>query len=176
MSRDGLKIALIVSLAFNMAVVGALAYGFARRTASDRFCPPPGRGVPPDSFGGGCGRFAREIGVPRERAARFSHMMADTSGGTQETRGRLQRARGELIELMSVSKPDEKSIMAKVDEISALQGELEKRLIQRLLGASSTLDAKERERFMRAIRFRCMPRESGLPCGPGGPGEESEVR
>lgn len=176
MSRDGLKIALILSLAFNMAVVGAVVYGYARRPAYEAFCPPPGPGAQPDAFGGRCGRFAREIGVPRERAARFSHMMADTSGEMQEARSRLQEVRGELIKLMGEPKPDEASIMAKVDEISGLQRELEKRLIHRLLDASSTLDPQERERFMHVIRFRCLPRESGQPCGPEGPRKEREVR
>jgi Spy/CpxP family protein refolding chaperone len=175
MGRDSLKIALILSLAFNLAVVGAFAYGYARRPAQGVFCPPSGGIAPEDSFGGRCSRFARQIGIPRERAVRFSHVMADSSGGMRELRVNLQKARGELVDLMGASQIDEKAIMAKVDEIAAIQGQLEKKLITRLLGVSSTLEPRERERFMREIRFRCMPFDRGVPKGPRGAREEREV-
>lgn len=176
MNRDVLKIALILSLAFNIAVVGALAYGFVRKSAPENYCSMQGRGAPPDSFGRECRHFARDIGVPHERAARFSRVMADTSGGMRETRSRLQKARAELVALLGAERPDEKSIMAKVDEISGLQGELEKRLVRRLIDASSTLDPAERERLMHVVRFRCFQSESGIPGGPPGPESEREVR
>ena len=161
MGRDSLKIALILSLAFNVAVVGAFAYGFARRPVPERFGPSPG-GPPGDMLGGRASHFARQIGMPDERAVRFSHIMADSSGGMRDLRVNLQRSRGELIELIGAPKPDEKAIMRKADEISAIQGQLEKRLIARLLGANSMLEPKERERFMHVIRCRCMPFDSSV--------------
>jgi Spy/CpxP family protein refolding chaperone len=170
MDRNSLKIALVLSLAFNIAVIGAFAYGFARRSASGGFGPPHGD-LPPDAFGRRCSRFARQIGIPAERAARFSRTMADTSGGMRDERANLQRARGELVELMGAAEPDEKAIMAKVDEISVIQGRLEKRLIHRALGARATLSPKERERFMRMIRIRCSPPDSCVPKCPEGEGE-----
>jgi Spy/CpxP family protein refolding chaperone len=174
MARDSLKIALILSLAFNLAVVGAFAYGYARRPGPGVFGPPPGI-VPGDSFGGRCSRFASQIGIPRERAVRFSHVMADSSEGMRDLRMSLQKARGELVELIGAPESDEKAIMAKVDEIAAIQGQLEKKLVTRLLGASSTLEPGERERFMREIRCRCMPLDRGVPRGPKGARNESEV-
>jgi Spy/CpxP family protein refolding chaperone len=162
MSRDSLKIALVLSLAFNVAVFGAFAYGLARGRGPEGFGPPPGGG-PGDSFGGPCNRLARQIGMPRERAMRFFRIMADSSEGMSDMRGDLQKARGELIVLIGAPKPDEKAIMAKVDEIAAIQGRLEKRLIHRVLGVSSTLRPEERERFMRVIRMRCGGCDSGVP-------------
>jgi Spy/CpxP family protein refolding chaperone len=165
MSRDSLKIALFLSLAFNLAVIGAFVYGFVRRPATECFGPPEA-GAPPDSFGGNCRRFARQIGLPRERAARFSHVMADSSGEMRELRERLQEARRELVGLIGASTPDEKTVMAKVDEISAIQGELEKRLIARLLSVNTILQPEERERVMRLIRCRCMPCPGDVPNRP----------
>jgi Spy/CpxP family protein refolding chaperone len=173
-ARDSLKIALIVSLAFNIAVVGAFAYGFARRPSPEHFGPPPGC-LPGEPFSGRVHMFARQIGMPGERAARFSHMMADTSGGMADLRVKLQKARGELIELMSAPQPDEKAILAKVDEVSALQGHLERGLVERLLRVSATLDPQEREKFIRAIRLRCGACDPGVHQGPGRGREESEV-
>jgi len=174
MSRDNLKIALVLSLAFNVAVIGAFAFGLARGIGSERCGPPPGGG-PGDPFGGTCNRLARQIGMPRERALHFSRIMADSSEGMRDLRGDLQKARGELVALIEVSEPDEKAIMAKVDEISAIQGQLERKLIHRVLGASSTLRPEERERFMRVIRSRCGGCDSGVPECPVGAGKESEV-
>jgi Spy/CpxP family protein refolding chaperone len=174
MSRDSLKIALVLSLAFNLAVIGAFAYGFARRPSPAFFGPPGGR-PPGDPFRGRVSVFARQIGMPDERAARFSHIMADSSGGMRDLRVGLQRERAELVELLGAPKPDEKAIMAKVDEISALQGQLERKLVSRLIGVSATLRPDERQRFMRVIRIRCGACEPGVRTGPGRGREESEV-
>ena len=174
MSRDSLKIALVLSLAFNVAVIGAFAYSLARGREHEGFGPPLGGG-PGDPFGGRGGHLARQIGMPRERALRFSRVMADSSEGMRDLRESLQRARGELGTLIGASEPDEKVIMAKVDEISAIQGRLERRLIRRVLCASSTLRPEERERFMRMIRIRCGGCDSGVPKCPEGAGKESEV-
>ncbi len=174
MSRDNLKIVLVLSLAFNVAVIGAFAYGIVRGIGSDGFGPMHGGG-PGDPFGGRSARLARQIGMPRDRALHFSRIMADSSEGMRDLRGSLQEARGELVELIGAAEPDEKAIMAKVDEISAIQGQLERRLIHRVLGVSSTLRPEERERFMRVIRMRCGGCDSGVPECPEGAAKEREV-
>jgi len=101
--------------------------------------------------------------------------MADSTEGMRDLRKDLQQARGELVTLIGASEPDEKAIMAKVDEISAIQGQLERKLIHRVLGASSTLRPEERERFMRMIRIRCGGCDSGVPECPEGAEKEREV-
>jgi Spy/CpxP family protein refolding chaperone len=174
MSRDNLKIALVLSLVFNVAVLGAFAYGLVRGIGSERFGPPPGCG-PGDPFGGPGNRLARQIGMPRERALHFSRVMADSTEGMRDLRRNLQKARGELVALIGASEPDEKAIMAKVDEIAAIQGRLERKLIHRVLGASSTLRPEERERFMRMIRIRCGGCDSGVAECPDGAEKEGEV-
>jgi len=174
MSRDSLKIALVLSFVFNLAVIGALVYGFTRRPAAE-CCDRHTAGVPPDSFGRGCNRFARQIGLPRDRAMHFSRLMANSSEDMLELRERLQKARGELIELVSKPVPDEKLVMAKVDEVSAIQGEIEKWLVARLLRVNTILRPEERERFMHVIRGRCMPCPGDVPNRPERAKQESEV-
>jgi len=171
MSGSSLKVALVLSLAFNAAVIGAVAYGFARR-------PVPGEGPWPapgsEALGGRCTHLCKGIGVPRERVVLFSHAMAKSSGEMRETRLRLQKARGELIDLLRAAQPDEKAVMAKVDEISSLQGELEKGLVGRLLKASNVLLPEEREKLMHLIRCRCLPCGKFDRQGPGAPGPAAE--
>jgi Spy/CpxP family protein refolding chaperone len=174
MGRDRLKIALVVSLAFNLAVISAFVYGFARKGAPDDFSRPRA-GAGPNASAGECCRFARQMGLPRARAARFSQLMTARSKEMVELRGRLQRARRELVELIDVQPPDEQRIRAKVDEISAIQGEIEKRLVTRLLSVNRILQPEERQRFMHLIRGRCMPCPNEVPNAPERARQESEV-
>jgi Spy/CpxP family protein refolding chaperone len=92
----------------------------------------------------------------------FTRAMATSSEGMSQTRLRLVEARGQLADLLRAPEPDERAIMAKVDEISALQGDLEKALVQRLLKASSVLSPEERAKLMQFIGCR------GIPCGRAG--------
>ena len=171
MSSNSLKVALVLSLAFNVAVIGTVVYGFARgSTPGEGQLPAPGA----EALGGRCMHLCKGIGVPQERVVRFSHTMASSSGEMRETRLRLQRTRAELIELLRAPQPDEKAIMAKVEEISALQGDLEKGLVRRLLKASSVLSPEERGRLMRLIGNRCMPCGKLDRQGLGAPGPAAE--
>jgi hypothetical protein len=159
MSGSSLKVALVLSLAFNAAVMGAVVYGFARR-------PAPGAPREPvagaELARGRCARLCKAMGVPPDRMVHFSREMAVSSEGMSEMRLRLIEARGQLADLLRAPEPDERAIMAKVDEISALQGDLEKALVQRLLKASSVLLPEERAKLMQFIGCR------GIPCGRAG--------
>jgi len=171
MSGSSLKFALVLSLAFNLAVIGAVAYGFARRPA------PGGPRVPVEGAelaGGRCAHLCRAIGVPPERRVLFTRAMAASSEGMTQSRLRLVEARKQLADLLRAPEPDEGAIMAKVDEISALQGELEKALVQRLLKASSVLSPEERERLMQFVGHRGIPLRGAGGRGPRGwePGPE----
>ncbi len=169
MRGSSLKIALVLSLAFNAAVMGAVVYGFARRP-SPGASPDPAAGV--ELARGRCSRLCREMGVPPDRVALFTRAMAASSEGMAETRLGLVEARQQLAELLRAPEPDEGAIMAKVDEISTLQGQLEKALVGRLLKASSVLTPEERARLMRFVGYRGIPRGRAGERDPyaGGPG------
>lgn len=157
MRKDYLKIALVISLVFNAAVVAAFAYGLTRRSYSRARMP---REFIHEPFSYHGHRFARRIGVPEERAARFACAMRDTSGEMQELRASLQRKRRELIDLLEKTEPDKASVIAKIDEIVRLQGDLEKAVISRLLDAKSVLTDRERARLMTMLRSKCLCADS----------------
>ncbi len=179
MSANSLKTALVLSLAFNAAVAGAVIYGFAHR-------PDPGeprRPLPNADFARArCSRLCESVGVPADRVALFTHAMASSSQDMSETRARLFEARRELGELLRAAEPDERAIMAKVDEISGIQGELEKALVARLLRASSVLTPEERAKLMQIVGPEGFPRGGAGRRGPHahgqGPGDipQKEVR
>ncbi len=158
MKRDNLKIALAVSIVFNAAVLIAFAYGIAKETnfiGKGRTC----KELAPNAFALHGHRFARRIGIHEERAAKFACLMQDTSGRMRGLRSSLQLARRELISMLESSDTDTSAIMAKVDEIARLQGELEKEIVSRLLDARALLTREERSRFMMFIRSRCLCNE-----------------
>ena len=165
MSGSSLKVALVLSLAFNAAVIGAVCYGFARRP-SPAGPPAPGEGA--ELTGGRCAHLCSAIGVPPERMALFTDAMAASSDGVSRSRLRLAEARRQFADLLRAPEPDEGAIMAKVDEISALQGELEKELVQRLLKASSVLSPEEREKLMQFVGHRGFPPRGAGERGPRG--------
>ncbi|MCK4236695.1 MAG: periplasmic heavy metal sensor, partial [Candidatus Krumholzibacteria bacterium] len=89
-----------------------------------------------------------------EKARRFEQIIEESGGETSSCRSKLREARRELMDLLDTEEPDEKAVLKKVEEISGLQGELEKLLVQRLLRSRSILDHEESKRFLRLIRRR----------------------
>ncbi|HUV36471.1 MAG TPA: periplasmic heavy metal sensor [Patescibacteria group bacterium] len=145
------KVILIVSLAFNFAVAGSLVYGLALRGRftgeseyQDERMPAGRRGM----------HLGRRMGLPQEKMVRVGRIFDDLHDETVDLRERLAVARGALIELLNAERPDQGAIMDKIDEISAIQGELEKLLMKRLLRVHEILDPGEREQLLHLLQKR----------------------
>lgn len=160
MNSSKLKVALIISLVFNVAVLGAFAFGWVRqskarkyeRVRKERFERPSARRFH---------RLSKHVGLPEEKAQQIEQIMMESDEKVDELKATLRERRKELADLLIAGEPDENEVMAKVDEIAALQGELEKLLVQRLLRVHSVLDKEEREKFMELIRRKMVPRHRG---------------
>lgn len=166
MKNGRLKIALVVSLAFNLAVLAALTYGWVRQHPrgveqrmfrKDRHGPFRGRGR----------RFARHLNLSSEKTERLEAIFDESHGEAEVFREELHKARGELIDLLREDEPDEGTVMEKVQEISRLQGELEKVLIRGLLRTHAILDQEERERLSHLLMRRMKRWHPGHPGPPG---------
>ena len=82
------------------------------------------------------------------------------SGTSEEARGikaELAKERDDLFHLLQDKEPDEQAIMAEVETIAALQGRLEKLLVQRLLDSRAVLSPEEDERLLYLIRCSMRP-------------------
>ncbi len=178
MNNGKLKVALIISLVFNFAVLGAFAFAWVRHSTPRRFrivckeeCDRP--------FAERFQRLSKHIGLPEEKAQRIEEIMTESQEKADELKTALREKRMELADLLHADDPNESVVMAKVDEISTLQGELERLLVQRLLRVHSVLDKEEREKFMKLIRRKMVPgrrrhpfhqgylRHPGYMCDPG---------
>lgn len=145
------KVILIVSLVFNLAVAGSLVYGWAYharvaggREALDERVSSGRRGM----------HLGRRMGLSRDKTVRVERIFDASRDETADFRERLQTARGTLVDLLHAERPDEEAIMSMIDEISAIQGELEKLLVKRLLRVHEVLDPEEREQLLHMMQKR----------------------
>jgi len=131
------KVLLILSLVFNIAVLATIVFQWTSLSRmKDLHIRRPDRET---SIGHRCRRLANRIDLPREKSDRFEKIMTGSEEETRAIRERLHETRGELLGLMWESEPREEAVIAKVDEVVALQGELERLLVRRLLEARSIL-------------------------------------
>lgn len=155
MSSAKLKAALIVSLAFNAAVLGTAAARWGSRPDAAESRKPARR-----DFEQSCversRHLAKGIGLCDSKTVFIEREMLKACSAETGIRERIERERDELFDLFRAERPDSQAIMNKVDSISSLQGDLEKSIVRKLMRSHSILDPAERERFM-----------SFIGCGPG---------
>lgn len=141
------KALLILSLVFNVAVVATLAFYWTAESRDRDYRVR--RPVRETTIGHRCRRLASRLDLPPEKARRFEEMMTTSEEETKEMREQLHGARRELFDLIWEGEPREEAILAKVDQVIALQGELERILVRRLLETRTILDPDEAMRLYR---------------------------
>lgn len=157
MKSSKLKVALIISLAFNLAVVAALVVGWYRKPQLDHRGKIH-RETNGEAWRGRTRRLARHLQLPQDKAERLDSIGGVHSEGVTEIRTRLRQVREELFILLEQEEVLDEDIVEKVNEISELQGELEVQLVKKLLAIRSILSPEERERFL-----QLMKRHEGSP-------------
>ncbi len=151
MNKRSLKAVLVVSLAFNLAVVATVAVGLAVR---DSGTPVSGGEIPIDDHGK---HLSKCIGLSGEKAKCFEDVMAGTSEEAGEIKAELEKERDDFFHLLQEIEPDERAIMAGVESISVLQGRLEKLLVKRLVDSRAVLEPEEDARLLYLIRCSMRP-------------------
>lgn len=151
-----LKAALIVSLAFNLAVAATVAAGWASRGEAPARTAGAGDGarMPIDDHGR---HLSRCIGLSARSAKCFEDAMTASSAEAKKVKADLELHRERFLRLIESDRPDEERIMKEVEAIALRQGELEKLLVKRLLDSRSVLEPDEDERLMYLIRCSMRP-------------------
>jgi len=153
MSTRFVKIALAVSLAFNLSVL--VAAGIFYDQKSEYWVSPFGAKVPRDRFMfESLSLGADQIKVLRENATLF-HEQVDRK--RQEIGGK----RKELIRLLRADAPDTASIHAMLAQISRIQEELEQIVTTHILQQKAVLDRRQQEKFLDLIQNTAMQRDPG---------------
>jgi len=146
------KIALAVSLAFNISFLVAAVFYYQK---SEYWVSPFGAKVPGDRF-----MFeelslgADQIKILRENAT-FFHEKVDRK------RQEIAEKRNALIRLLRADAPDTTSIHAVLAQISRIQEELERMVTAHILQQKGVLDRQQQEKFLDMIQNVVMRRGSG---------------
>ena len=107
------RMILIVSLVFNIAVMGSLVYGLTRHQRADGEREYPDERIP----GGGRGKhLGRRMGLAPEKLVRVERIFDASREETTGLRERLGTERGRLVELLHADHPDQDAIMGTIDE------------------------------------------------------------
>jgi len=143
-------------------------------------------------FGGGGGllgmaenpRVRQYLGLTDDQVARLHKIGVDAQKASVQTRADMQLRHIELRELLRADNPDHDAIMQKLDEVSALQGKMQKQRLEAMLSARGVLtpDQVKKLKTFRENRGAGggpgpgMQRRGGMarpPGRPGGPGGAS---
>ena len=158
-----MKALLIVSLAFNFAVLAAFTVGWINRSRARDSMPIHHR--PLDQIHHRCRRLADRISLPEEKTEQLDRIMRGEDEEHRLVEQRLHEARRELFEMVWAEEPDRARLTEKAGEIAVLQGDMERLFIERLLEARSILDPEEEKRLydhMKARMDRRMRDESDI--------------
>lgn len=160
--RNWLKIALVLSLAFNALVVGIIVRSVWQFRAAVAF--------------GGAGletNLPAFIGtLPRERrdALRKDGVMARPGEVLRPLRGELRRTRGELTRVFLAEPFDKQAFIAAQSKVAEAEANLRRAVQELLPEIADHMTGEERRAF---IKWRGHGREArGRPPGPPGPPED----
>lgn len=127
--------------------------------------------------GGGLARMAENprvreyLGLTDDQVKRLHTLGVEAEKASVQTRADMQLRHIELRELMRADNPDQSAIMAKIDEVNALRGKMEKDRVQTMLSARGVLTPDQIKKLKTFMENRGA---GGMGHGPmerrGGPG------
>lgn len=158
MSRKTMIIILIVSIGINLGLLGFMGYGAVKHSRLIRDRGPLPRWF--DTF----------EGVTPDQQDRIKTIVTEGREPMEELRNDLYQKRCELHLLIAQQDPDLSAIDAKITEISGIQAQMEKLIVQQIITIRGVL-TPEQERLLLDYMGRCITPPPGPPFGGGmGPG------
>lgn len=148
---------LILSLSFNAAVLGALAYHFwlGRPTLLQ------GQGWP-----AGDRSLDRDLDLSPQQTQTVDELRYNLEKRAYPIRTKIHTKREELFELLQTEPPDSAAISEKVDEINALQRQMQSTVVDYMLREKEVLNEEQRQVFFGRIGGRLCPGGGAGGMGP----------
>jgi len=138
-----LKMALAVSLVFNLSVLAAT--GYVHYTKNNTWLSPLGVRMPKDKF------LFEEMGLRPDQMKRMRETAIPFRARIDGKRQEIAAKRTRLFDLMRADNPDSQAIKAAVAEISRIQGEVETMVTAHILQEKATLGKDQQKRFLDLI-------------------------
>lgn len=160
MKRDWLLYLVIFSLALNLGTIGTFAY----LRYQDHRAPALGGPPPPLLMRELWGR----LHLDDEQRQAWRRLLPEHRQRVWQLRGDLAQKREELFLLIKGGAPPWQPILAKIREISDLQGRLEEEVVRFLLEFQKHLKPEQKSAFLNLVERRLQPpRRPGFRRGPG---------
>jgi len=138
-----LKIALAVSLIFNLSVLGAAGYFYYAKASY--WVSPYGVKMRKDKF------LFEELALQPEQMKSMRNKAIPFRAEIDVRRKKIAASRDRLFSLIREDTPDPNAIKATVIEISKIQGEVEGMVIAHILQEKATLDKEQQKKFLDLI-------------------------
>jgi Spy/CpxP family protein refolding chaperone len=151
-----IKIALAVSLIFNISVLCTAGYFHYRK--SSYWVSPLGVRMQKDKF------LFEELSLRPEQMKKMREKAVPFRAEIDRRRGEVSAKRDHLFSLMRAETPDDNAIRATVAEISRIQGEVEGMVATHILQEKATLDKNQQKKFLDLIENAMLKgRQPGCP-------------
>jgi Spy/CpxP family protein refolding chaperone len=164
MKDNLLKYILVLSLLLNFSLLGGAGYTYYRQ---NRRPPAPfGYGAPgripvgPSSFQP---HLFEALSLKPEQRELFEHKAPLFHEALDKQREKVDRLRRSLFDLMRADYPDSKAIEATIAEINGAQEDMQKMIVDHMLGFKSMLDKDQQKKFFDLIQ-RAMTRRHEIQC------------
>ncbi len=138
-----LKIALAVSLIFNLSVLGAA--GYFHFTKNAYWVSPFGVKMPKGKF------LFEELSLQPDQMKKMRDKAIPCRAEIDRRREEIAARRSHLFSLMRADTPDANAIKATVAEISRIQEEVEGMVTTHILQQKATLDKDQQKKFLDLI-------------------------
>jgi Spy/CpxP family protein refolding chaperone len=160
MTHTRLFYVLIFSLSLNVGVIGTLAFRHFREAGLS----PRRQSGPPLTVKEIC----RSLPLQNEQCQQFQRIMPERQRQRRALRMELDKQRRELFQLLKKNHQAWPEIQGKLQELSALQGELEAAAVQTLLESMQTFTPQQRAAFLTMLEHRLFDsRDQGRGRGRG---------
>ena len=138
-----LKIALVVSLMFNLSVLSAAGYFYYKKDAY--WVSPLGFKMRKDKF------LFEELSLQPAQIQRMREKAIAFRAGIEGKREEIAARKKHLFDLMRADNPDEHAIKATVAGISRIQEEVEGMVTTHILQEKAALDKEQQKKFLDLI-------------------------
>jgi Spy/CpxP family protein refolding chaperone len=152
-----IKIALAVSLIFNLSVLGAAGYFYYSKNSY--WVSPFGVKMPKDRF------LFEELSLQPDQMKRMREKAIPFRAEIDRKRREIAARRDHLFTLMRADTPDVKAIDTTVAEISRIQGEVEGMVTTHILQEKATLEKEQQKKFLDLIE-NAMTKGRQFGCPP----------
>jgi Spy/CpxP family protein refolding chaperone len=138
-----LKIALAVSLAFNISVLGAAGYFYFAK--SNSWVSPLGVRTQKGKF------LFEELPLRPDQMKRMRERAMSCRAEIDRKRQEIDAKRNHLFTLMRADTPDRHAIKATLSEISGMRAEMEGMVTARILEVKASLEKDQQKKFLELI-------------------------